>query len=37
MSEEVAIIFFIEMTITFASVLSKHFVLVGYSTFIEYL
>lgn len=37
MSEGFAIIFCMEMTITFASVLSKHFVLVNYSTFIEHL
>lgn len=37
MSQGVAIIFCMEMTITFASVLSKHFVLVNYSTFIQYL
>lgn len=37
MSEGFAIIFCMEMTITFASVLSKHFVFVSYSIFIEYL
>lgn len=35
MSQGVAILFWMSMVITFASMLSKHFVHVNYSTFIQ--